>query len=175
MNKVLAKVKEEFLAILPPTIFFLVALHVAAFVRVLMLKGTSIAPFTSLSVTIVALVLGKAVLLADMLPMINRFPEKPLIYNIAWKTIIYILVATVLHYLERLLEFWRAADSLAAANQRLLAEIVWPHFWAIQILLSVLILMYCTMHEFARLIGPDRVRRMLLGPMPPQRIGAEET
>jgi hypothetical protein len=24
--------------------------------------------------------------MADMLPLINRFPDKPLIYNIAWKT-----------------------------------------------------------------------------------------
>jgi hypothetical protein len=30
----IAKLKEEFLALLPPTIFFFVALHIVAFVRV---------------------------------------------------------------------------------------------------------------------------------------------
>src|SRR5438067_2318698 len=100
MNKVSAKINEEFLAMLPPTIFFFVALHIVALVRVLMLKGTGIAPSTSAAVTIAALVLGRSVLLADMLPMINRFPEKPLIYNIAWKTIIYLVVAAFVHYLE---------------------------------------------------------------------------
>ena len=146
--------------------FFFIALHIVALIRVLMLKGTGIAPMTSVAVTIGALVLGKSVLLADMLPMINRFPEKPLIYNVSWKTIIYLVVAAVVHYLERLVDFWRAAGGFVAGNEKLLSEMVWPHFWAIQIVLFVLILMYCTMHELVRLIGADRFRRMFFGPMP---------
>ena len=39
----------------------------------------------------------------------------------------------------------------------------WPHFWGIQILLLILILMYCTMRELARVIGDDKVRRMFFG------------
>jgi hypothetical protein len=35
MNKLSAKLKEEFFALLPPTIFFFVVLHIVAFVRVL--------------------------------------------------------------------------------------------------------------------------------------------
>ena len=38
----MTKLKEEFFKILPPTIFFFVALHIVAFVRVLMLEGTGI-------------------------------------------------------------------------------------------------------------------------------------
>ena len=90
MSKLSAKIKEEFLEILPPTIFFFVALHIVAFIRVLMLKGTGLAPTTSVSVTVAALILGKAVVIADLLPFINRFPEKPLLYNVAWKTAIYL-------------------------------------------------------------------------------------
>jgi hypothetical protein len=96
----------------------------------LRLKGTEIAASTPVQVTVASLILGKAVLLADMLPFINRYPDKPLAYNIAWKTVIYGLVATLIHYLERLVEFWKQAGSVAAGNQRLLAEIVWPHFLA---------------------------------------------
>ena len=44
MSKLSAKIKEEVLEILPPTIFFFVALHIVAFIRVLMLKETGIAP-----------------------------------------------------------------------------------------------------------------------------------
>src|SRR5713101_7523265 len=147
MTKLSAKLKEEFFALLPPTIFFFVALHIVAFVRVLMLKGTGIAPLGSVSVAVAALILGKAVLLADMLPVINRFPDKPLIYNVTWKTLIYLVVSALIHYLERVVEFWRQAGSLVAGNEKLLSEMVWPHFWAIQIILLVLIVMYCTMHE----------------------------
>jgi hypothetical protein len=32
--------------------------------------------------TIAALLVAKVVLVADMLPFINRFPEKPLTYNV---------------------------------------------------------------------------------------------
>jgi hypothetical protein len=164
------KLKEEFFKILPPTIYFFIALHIIAFIRVLMLKGTGIAPSSPISIAVAALILGKAVLLADMLPMINRFPNKPLIYNVAWKTVIYMLIATVIHYLERLIDFWRQTGGFVAGNQKLLAEIVWPHFWAIQIVLFVLISMYCTVHELVRVIGKEKSLRILFGPMPAPEI-----
>ena len=166
MSKLSSKLKEEFFALLPPTIFFLLALHIVTFVRVLALKGTGISPLSTVSIAVAALILGKAVLIADMLPMINRFPNKPLIYNVAWKTVIYLLVATLIHYLERLIDFWRQAGGFVAGNEKLLAEIVWPHFWAIQIILFVLIVMYCTMHELVRVIGREKVLRIFFGPMP---------
>jgi len=165
MSKLSAKIKEEIEALLPPTLYFFIALHLVAFVRALVLKGTGVALTTSASVTVAALVLGKAVLVADLLPFINRYPEKPLAYNVAWKTTLYFLVATLIHYLERLVEFWREAGGLIAGNEKLLSEIVWPHFWALQIFLLVLILMYCTTYEFVRVIGADRVRRIFFGPL----------
>ena len=47
--------------------------------------------------------------------MINRFPNKPLIYNVAWKTVIYWLMATLIHYVERLIDFWRQLAALLRA------------------------------------------------------------
>ena len=170
MSKLSAKLKEEFLALLPPTIYFFVALHLVALLRVLMLKGTGVSTLTSVSVAVAALILGKAVLIADMLPGINLFSEKPLIHNVAWKTLIYLLVSGFIHYLERLVDFSRQAGGLVAGNEKLLAEIVWPHFWAIQILLFVLIFMYCTMHELVRMIGKEKVWRIFFGPMPVPKI-----
>ena len=170
MGKVSSKLKEELFALLPPTIFFFVALHIVAFVRVLMLKKTGLAPSSTISIAVAALILGKAVLIADMLPLINRFPNKPLIYNVAWKTVMYWLIAGVIHYLERLYDFWRQTGSFVAGNEKLLAEIVWPHFWAIQIILFVLIAMYCTVHELVRVIGKEKVLRIFFGPMPAPEV-----
>src|SRR5881398_2838191 len=170
MNKLSAKLKEEFFALLPPTIFFFVALHIVAFVRVLMLEGTGITPLGSVSVAVAALILGKAVLLADMLPVINRFPNKPLIYNITWKTLIYLVMSALIHYLERLVDFWRQAGGFIAGNRKLLSEIVWPHFWAIQIILFVMIAMYCTMQELVSVIGREKVLRIFFGPMPAPEV-----
>src|SRR4030095_7486651 len=155
MHKILDKLKEEFFAILPPTIFFFVALHVVTLIRVLIAKGSHFEPLSTVSIAIASLVLGKAVLIADMLPPINRYTNKPLAYNIACKTAIYLLMATLIHYLERLIDFSRQAGGLAAGNAKLLADIVWPHFWAEEIILLLLILVYCTARELARVIGRE--------------------
>ena len=170
MNKVFEKLKEEFLAVLPPTIFFFIALHIVGLVRVLMTKGTGLPVTSSAQIAIAALIIGKAVLLADLWPPINRFPDKPLIYNIVWKTAIYYVVASVIHYLERLYDFAKEAGGIVAGNEKLLSEIVWPHFWAVQIMLLTLIVMYCTMHELVRVMGREKVMRMFFGPMPAPRV-----
>jgi hypothetical protein len=170
MHKILDKLKEEFFAILPPTIFFFVALHLVTFIRVLISKGSHFEPLSTISIAIASLILGKAVLIADMLPPINRYPNKPLAYNIAWKAVIYLLMAGVIHYLERLIDFSRQAGGLAAGNAKLLAEIVWPHFWAVQIILFILILVYCTAHELVRVIGREKMLRLFFGPMPAPQV-----
>jgi hypothetical protein len=166
MHKIFDKLKEEFFAILPPTIFFFVALHLVTFIRVLIAKGSHFQPLSTVSIAIASLILGKAVLIADMLPPINRYPNKPLAYNIAWKTVIYLLMATVIHYVERLIDFSREAGGLAAGNAKLLADMVWPHFWAVQIILFLLILVYCTARELGRVIGREKMFRLFFGPNP---------
>jgi hypothetical protein len=160
MRKAAEKLKEEFLAVLPPTIFFFIALHVIGLVRALLTKGTGLPLVSSAQIALAALIIGKAVLLADHWPPINRFPEKPLIYNIVWKTIIYFAVASIIHYLERLFDFAKAAGSIAAGNEKLLSEIVWPHFWGLQIVLLVVILNYCVIRELGRALGEKRVFRL---------------
>ncbi len=155
MSKFTATVKHEFFELIPPTLYFFVILHIiVALIRALMTRNTGIDISTTTSVTVGALILGKSVLLANALPFINRYPEKPLVWNVCWKTALYFLIALVIHYLEHLYDFWKVAPGFAAANEKLLSEIVWPHFWAIQILLAVLILVYCTISELARSSGP---------------------
>jgi len=166
MHKLLAKLKEEFFAILPPTIFFFVALHLVTFIRVLITRGSHFQPLSTTSIAIASLILGKAVLIADMLPPINRYPHKPLAYNIVWKTMIYLLMASIIHYVERLIDFSRQAGGLVAGNEKLLSEIVWAHYLAVEIVLFILILMYCTVRELARVIGKEKMLRLFFGPLP---------
>jgi hypothetical protein len=60
-------------------------------------------------------------------------------------------------------------EAWSRGNRQLFAEIVWPHFWAIELILVMLILMYCTMHEFVRVIGRDKVLDMFFGVRPKAR------
>jgi hypothetical protein len=169
MATLTAKIKEEAIKALPPTIFFFVLLHIVALIRSLMVKGTGLELETTESVLIASLVLGKSVLVADMLPFINRFPDKPLVWNVSWKTLIYALVALVVHFCERLYDYWKDAPSLAAANHQLIAEMNWPRFWAIQLLLVTLIFNYCVIAEIARALGRGTLKTMFLGPLHPPR------
>lgn len=166
MRTLILKIKHEFMKVLPPTIFFFIILHIVALIRGLMIKGTGVDLPTSTSVLVASLILGKSVLVADMLPFINCFPAKPLIWNVIWKTLMYAVVALVVHYLERLYEYWKEVPSFMDANALLWSSMNWPRFFAVQILLVTLIFMYCVIAELARVIGADRLKVMFVGPLP---------
>jgi hypothetical protein len=74
--------------------------------RALILRQYGVHVSALAGATIGALLVAKVVLIADMLPAVNRFPEKPLIYNVVWKTLIYVVGALVVHYLEHLVPVW---------------------------------------------------------------------
>jgi hypothetical protein len=122
-----------------------------------MTTGSGLPVSSSGQIALAALIIGKVVLLADLWPPINRFPHKPPVFNILWKKVIYYAVASLIHYLERIFDFAKAAGVVAAGNRQLLAAIVWPHFWAIQLVLLVIIFNYCVIREIGRALGEERV------------------
>ena len=163
MSRILSRVKHELGEAIPPAVFFFIAFHVIAFTRALMLQEYGIRTSTFVAVTIAALVIAKVVLIVDLVPFVNRFPEKPLIYNVLWKTAIYQVAALLVRYIEHLIPFVREHGDLALANHHLLDKVVWPHFWFIQIWLLVLFFLYCTMRELIRVLGRERVRAIFFG------------
>lgn len=163
MSKFGHQMKHFIRELIPPVIFFFVAFQLLAFTRALMLRQYGIEVTTFMVATIGALVTAKVVVLADLLPFINRFPGRPLICNIAWKTPIYFVAAFGVRYLEEFIHFYRVHRTVLGANRHLLDEVVWPHFWAIQLWLTVLLLIYCTGDELVRALGRDRVRELFLG------------
>jgi len=161
--KIFTRLKHEFFHVLPPTIFFLVSFNVIMLTNGLMLKVHGIEFSSFAGASIAALVMGKVVLITDKLPFINKFPDKPLIYNAVWKTFIYILAVFLFRYVEHLFPFLTEYGSVLAANQHLWGEVVWPRFWAIQIWLLVLFFFYSAFHELVRVIGRDEVLHMFFG------------
>jgi hypothetical protein len=121
-------------------------------------------PLTGFATAVIgALLVGKVVLIADKLPFVNKFPNHPLIYNIAWKSSIYFIASFLFRYIEHLIPFLREHEDFRLSNQHLLAEIVWPHFWLVQMWLVVLFLAYCTMRELIRVIGKEEIMHMVFG------------
>lgn len=160
MSKLIHKLKHELRELLPVMLFFFIAFQLLALTQRLMLKEYGIRASTFLAATIMALVVAKVVVLSDLLPLVNRFPEKPLTYNVVWKTVIYFVASLAVRYVEHLIEFWRKSPSFEAANRRMVAEIVWPHFWAVQLWLLILLLVYCAFRELVRALGREKIIRM---------------
>jgi hypothetical protein len=155
--------KHEFHAVLPPTIFFLIAFHIVVLDRQLMLREYGL-PLSSIAgATVAALLIAKVVLITDKFPFINRFPDKPLMYNVVWKTAIYVAGALLIHYLEHLVPVWWRTGDVGVAHRQLVSEIVWPHFWAIQLWLIVLLFVYCALRELIRAIGREKISDMFFG------------
>jgi hypothetical protein len=91
---------KEFREILPPTIFFFVGFNLILFTKRLILADYLI-QFTGFAiVTVSALVVGKAVLVADMMPMLRRFDHAPLVQPILFKTLIYTLFVFAARLIE---------------------------------------------------------------------------
>jgi hypothetical protein len=164
MSNIIPRLKREILGLIPTVVFFFIIFQLLAFTKALLLKGYGIEVSTFLNATIAALVVGKVVLLADLLPIMNRFPNKPHIYNIVWKTFIYMVAAVIVRYAEHLIPFIREYKNLAAANSHLLNEVVWPHFWLVQIWLLVCFLVYNAFRELGRILGYEQIRSMIFGP-----------
>lgn len=163
MQKLLKTIKHEFLEVVFPAIFFFVAFNVIAFTKKLMLEQYGIEFSGFVAATIGALIVAKVVLLADGIPFINKYPDKPLIYNVVWKTILYILVAFLVRFLEYLLPLWWQHRNLILAFEHLRAETIWPHFWVIQIWLFCLFFVYVSFRELARTLGEERFFQIFLG------------
>jgi len=160
MSNLGPKLKHELRELIPVTLFFFMTFQLLALTEALMLKQYGIQTAAFLSATIGALVAAKVVVLTDHFALVNRFPEKPLIYNVVWKTFIYFVVSLGFHYLEHLIHFWRTSPDFAEANRRLIAEVVWPHFWAVQLWLLILLLVYCAFRELVRALGRERIISM---------------
>ncbi len=162
------KLKHELRELIPVTVFFLATFQLLALTQALMLEQFGIRVSAFLTATVMALVVAKVVLITDHFPLVNRFSDKPLSYSVVWKTAIYFVASLVVRYVEHLIHFWRQTGTFAEANRRLFEEIVWPHFWGVQLWLLILLLVYCTFRELVRALGRERVIVMFFhdGPGP---------
>ena len=163
VQKILKTVKRELLEVVPPMIFFFVAFNVITYTKKLMLEQYDIQFSGLVTAAVGALIVAKVVLIADRIPFINKYPDKPLIYNVVWKTVIYILVTFIVRFLEFLIPLWWKFRDLSLGFDHLLAETIWPHFWAIQIWLFCLFFVYVSFRELARTLGEEKFFQMFLG------------
>lgn len=161
--KLLKKIKNEYLEILPPAVFFFFAFTLILITKKLILSEYGISWTGFGTAFIGAFMTGKVVLIVDNLPFANRFPDRQLIYKASWKCLIYFLSALLVQYLDRITPLLMTHEGLQEATRHAMTEIVWPHFWLIQMWLVVLFFAYCALRELVCAIGREKVFKMFFG------------
>ena len=167
MQKIYQRLKQEFLSVIPVAVFFFVAFQLLALTKALILREFDIEIWGFVTAAVAALVVAKVIMVIDLLPFVNRFPDKPLVYNVTWKASIYFVAACLARYVEHLVLLVREYGDLITANRHLFDDIIWSRFWVIQIWLLVLLLIYCVLKELVRVFGASRVRAVFFGPARP--------
>ena len=153
MHKILGKIKEELLEILPAFIFFFAMFHILVVTRALALKQYGITANASAVALIGALVVAKVILIADRIPFLNTYPKKPLIWNVVTKAGVFTAIAFIFLIIEELIRQARHFGGLSNALASFGDNIIWPVFCIRVMWLAVLLLFYCAAVELFRVIG----------------------
>lgn len=162
MAKALKWMKHEARELLPAFVFFSLAFCIVVVTDALYVKGYHIQGFHIAGALILALIVSKAMLLANMLPFVDAFPNRPLIYNTVWKTSVYTVTAVFIYFMERIIR--TAAMHARLTNDPSLTHgIPWPRFWAVLIWLVVVFLVFVSYSELDRRLGNGKLRRMFFG------------
>jgi hypothetical protein len=162
VRRVGAFLLREFLEILPPTIFFIIGFNLIVLTTNLILAdyGTQFASF--MLATAAALIVAKALLVANAMPVIRHFDRAPLIRPILFKTIFYSVAVFIARLLEHWIEYLFSRDyAFGGFLKHEIAAFSWDRFIAIQLWILVLFLIYVTASEFNHLFGEGELWHLL--------------
>jgi hypothetical protein len=158
MRKVLSIIAKEIREAIPAMVFFFVVFQLVHVTKILLLTDYQITATGATVATVGALIVAKAILIADKLPFINVFSGRPAIYTVIWKTIIYGLITLLFRFVEELIPTISKYGSLGGASQHLIKEVSWPRFWGFQLWLVVSLVLFCIVLELVDEFGADRIK-----------------
>ena len=158
---------HEFLEILPPTIFFIIGFNLIVLTTNLILSdyGGQFASFMIATAT--ALIVAKALLVANAMPMIRHYDRAPLIRPILFKTFFYWAAVFIVRLLEHWIRYRLSGDYVFGGFlKHEIAAFSWDRFIAVQLWILVLFLVYVTASEFNRLFGEGELWHILFTSRP---------
>jgi hypothetical protein len=147
--------------LLPPMLYFFCAFNLIVFTTNLLTHAYWFAMSSFLTASTLALIVGKAVLVADKVGAIDRLRGAPLILPILYKTLFYALAAAIFRIAELLIRFSFADQGFGAAFRQASGDFTWHHFAAVQIWLFVCFLIYVTASELSAALGPGQLKWLL--------------
>src|SRR6266536_4407941 len=141
---------HEFKEIIPPTIFFGVGFNLIVFTQRIV-SANYLFQFAGFMVaTVAALVVGKAVLVANKMPFLHRFDDAPLIRPILFRTVIYWAFVFIARLLEGYIHYMIDEGRVMGFFRFLLGEFSWNRFLFVQPWILFLFLIYTTGSQLNR-------------------------
>ena len=166
-NRIGARILHEAREAVGPTLFFFVGFNFIVFTTNLLLADYAIAVSNFMLATVAALVVGKAVLVANAMPYLRRYDRAPLIRPILFKTAFYWVIVFLARLLERFVHFSVIERNPSGEFMSyLITTFSWHRFSAISLWILALFLIYVTATEFGHLFGPGELRRLFFTSRP---------
>jgi hypothetical protein len=103
MSTIGETIRHEIRELIPAVIYFVITFNMIGFTKVLMLRDYGITVSTFVGATLGALLVAKAVLIVGVLPFMEPFRKIPILYNVLWKTLLYMLAAFMIQVLEEII------------------------------------------------------------------------
>jgi hypothetical protein len=160
-SRALSFVTKEFVEMVPPTIFFAVGFNLIMLTTNLILEDYKVQFSSFMIATTGGLIIGKAVLVANALPFFRRFDTAPLIQPVLFKSAIYFAVVCAVRLLEKLIEFLVHGGTPDGLPAYLQTNFTWNRFFAIQLWILVLFLIYTFISELNALFGDGELARIM--------------
>lgn len=162
--RAVARLKEEGRKGLAVAVYFAIGFLIIQFHNRLLVEGSNIKIASYVRGLVGGLIAAKVLLSVDMLPFFDAFPDKPMIFNVGWKTTLYTGGVLGFLYTEPFLRHFIMGAGLYASHLQAWQELMLPRTWAKVIWVAVLLLGFVIMQELSRELGKDRLKRMFFGP-----------
>ena len=162
MRKLGAFVAKEVREVMPATILFLGLFHMIALTKAVSLGDYSRSALRATTATVGALIVAKAILVVEALPISRRFSSHQAMH-IIWKTLLFGVVGLLFRLVEEIIELASKYGGLAAATKVMFREISWPLFWVLALWVLGGLLLYSLASELVRAVGPEKVRAIFFG------------
>ncbi len=162
MGKAVRWLGRETREILPAFVYFSVVFSIVIVTDALYVRGYPVRGVHFAEALILALIVSKAMLVADALPFVDAFPRRPLAYNTVFKTIIYTVAAVLIYLAERTVRLAIEYAGRPGFDERLEHGVPWSRFWMVIIWLLAAFLVFVSYRELDRRLG-GTLRRMFFG------------
>jgi hypothetical protein len=163
MKNIVHVIKSQLQEAIAPAVFFFIIFHLLVLTKTLILKAYAVTPTGVAVATLGALIVAKAIVMADKLPFINVFSGRPIIFSVLWKTMIYGVMGFIFRSIEELIPLLSKNEGFGSAVEHFISEVSWPQFWALQMWLMVSLILYNSFTELDKYFGAGSMRKAFLG------------